>query len=152
MKKKKSSISHKPIIWNVLTHRSIALRVAAPQLRSPTWQEPHHATPPGSKRPLHPLKTTLTSHTWEFPNSMHSPHYHLENIKRASDLSACLTRMPRDGALPSGTYCNFSWKHFVKSQSYIVAPKYETAGPSNHTKQLCPPQKVICRSHVSLYL
>lgn len=35
-------------------------------------------------------------------------------------------------------YCNFSWKHFVESQSYIVAPKYETTGPSNHTKQLCP--------------
>lgn len=44
-------------------------------------------------------------------------------------------------ALPFRTYCNFSWKHFVKSQSYIVAPKYETTGPSNHTKQLCPRRK-----------
>lgn len=43
--------------------------------------------------------------------------------------------------LPFRTYCNFSWKHFVKSQSYIVAPKYETMGPSNHTKQLCPWRK-----------
>lgn len=36
-------------------------------------------------------------------------------------------------ALPSRTYCKFSWKHFVKSQSYIVGPQYETTGPSNHT-------------------
>lgn len=44
-------------------------------------------------------------------------------------------------ALPVETYCNFSWKHFVENQSYIVAPKYETTGPANHTKQLCPWRK-----------
>lgn len=44
-------------------------------------------------------------------------------------------------ALNFRTHCNLSWKHFVKSQSYIVAPKYETTGPSNHTKQLCPQRK-----------
>lgn len=42
---------------------------------------------------------------------------------------------------PFKMYCNFSWKHFVKSLSYIVAPKYETTGPLNHTKQLCPQRK-----------
>lgn len=44
-------------------------------------------------------------------------------------------------AFPFRTYCDSSWKHFAKSQLYIVAPKSETTGPSNHTKQLCPWKK-----------
>lgn len=142
MEWKASSTSHKLVILNLPAETS----GPDPQKRHILSEE----TPRGSKKP--PLPPKNHSHSL---HSRISKQHALTTLSfgkhQESNLSACLTRVPRNGVLPSGTYCNFSWKHFVKSQPYIVAPEYETTGPSNHTKQLCPPRKVTCCSHVSFY-
>lgn len=140
---KASSTSHTPVILNLPAETS----APDPQKRHILSEE----TPQGSKRPTRPPEKTLSLPTLKNFQTACTDHAIIWKTSREQPFCLPNESAEEYGVLPSGTYCNFSWKHFVKSQPYIVAPEYETTGPSNHTKQLCPPRKVTCCSHVSFY-